>query len=323
MFDKLKNSLFKDFNKKFEDLSKENQRLNKKIQENEEILNSYHDFFENIFLFHELKPTELFQQVQLLQQELLTFIDNVCSKYDLEYWLDYGTLLGAVRHGGFIPWDDDVDVGMMRSDFEKIYPILKEEIKNNNLDNVIDLRLYHKNIHNEVVGFIQFSYRFQDTGRLLSNLDIFPYDFRKNNDNITDEKYYKQRMLFYSSFYEIDNPKEVIGKYMDNLDLTYVKSDYVLSGPEGPHGKNGYGFKIFNQNILFPLKSIKFKDRFYKCPKNCDEYLKCIYGDYYSIPKKVHNHNLIKALKKVDNIENDFDISILKMNKINESFFDK
>lgn len=70
-------------------------------------------------------------------------------------------------------------------------------------------------------------------------------------------------------------------------------------------------------------KSIKFKDRFYKCPNNCDDYLKDIYNDYYSIPKKVHHHNLIKSLKKVNNIENDFDVSILKMSKINESFFDK
>ena len=176
MFNKLKNLLLKDFNEKFVELSKENQRLNKKIRENEEILISYHDFFENIFLFHELKPIKLLQQVQLLQLELLTFIDKVCIKYDLEYWLDYGTLLGAVRHGGFIPWDDDVDVGMMRNDFEKIYPILEEEIKNNNLGSDIDLRLYHKNIHNEVVGFIQFTYR-SDSGRVLSNLDIFPYDF--------------------------------------------------------------------------------------------------------------------------------------------------
>ena len=45
-------------------------------------------------------------------------------------------------------------------------------------------------------------------------------------------------MIFYSSFFEIDNPKDVIGKYMDNLDLTYDKSDYVLSGPEGPHEKH-------------------------------------------------------------------------------------
>ena len=48
---------------------------------------------------------------------LLQSFDTVCKKHDIDYWLDYGTLLGAIRHQGFIPWDTDTDVGMLRSDY--------------------------------------------------------------------------------------------------------------------------------------------------------------------------------------------------------------
>ena len=68
------------------------------------------------------------RDIQLLYTELLRFIDNVCKKYNLEYCLAYGTLIGAVRHEGFIPWDDDFDMIMMRNDYNKLIEVLPKEI---------------------------------------------------------------------------------------------------------------------------------------------------------------------------------------------------
>ena len=66
---------------------------------------------------------DLLRQVQLIQLEILKDFVKVCNKYNLQYFLDGGTLLGAVRHKGFIPWDDDLDVAMPRKDYDKFCKI--------------------------------------------------------------------------------------------------------------------------------------------------------------------------------------------------------
>lgn len=65
---------------------------------------------------------------QLVMLEMLKYIDTVCKKHNIQYRLDSGNVLGAVRHGGFIPWDDDVDIAVSRSDYNKLYKALKQSL---------------------------------------------------------------------------------------------------------------------------------------------------------------------------------------------------
>lgn len=59
---------------------------------------------------------------------ILSEIDRICRKHQIKYWLEFGTLLGAIRHKGLIPWDDDCDIGMMRSDFIRFKNVILKEL---------------------------------------------------------------------------------------------------------------------------------------------------------------------------------------------------
>lgn len=72
-------------------------------------------------------PDDL-RQLQLVELEVLLAIDELCARYDIPYFLDSGSALGAMRHGGFIPWDDDVDIGMLREDYERFVAIASDEL---------------------------------------------------------------------------------------------------------------------------------------------------------------------------------------------------
>ena len=66
---------------------------------------------------------------QLKQLSILEEIDRICQKHQIGYWLDGGTLLGAVRHGGFIPWDDDIDIAMRQADLDRFIAIAPSELR--------------------------------------------------------------------------------------------------------------------------------------------------------------------------------------------------
>ncbi len=78
-----------------------------------------------------LSGGEALRRIQLIQLELLREFDRICRKYDLKYNINFGTLIGAMRHKGFIPWDDDIDITMYYKDCDRLYEIMERELDHN------------------------------------------------------------------------------------------------------------------------------------------------------------------------------------------------
>lgn len=73
-------------------------------------------------------PAEDLRRLQLIELDILLELDRICRRHKIQYWISAGTLLGAVRHGGFIPWDDDMDVRMMRKEYERFCKVCETEL---------------------------------------------------------------------------------------------------------------------------------------------------------------------------------------------------
>lgn len=126
------------------------------------------------------------KQIWNIELELLFKLDEVCKKYNLRYWLDSGTLLGAIRHHGFIPWDDDIDLVMPRCDYDKLVKISKQEFTEpyyfqiiNNDPNYAGI---HAKIRNTNTTAIFKSWLFTDVNQGIF-IDIFPLDGVPGNES--------------------------------------------------------------------------------------------------------------------------------------------
>ena len=284
-----------------------------------DILTSYNKLFNTLSLFYDFEVKGLLKYNHLINQELLDFVVNVCNKYELDYWLDFGVLLGAVRHEGFIPWDDDVDLGMIRKDYDKFISVFDEEIKRNNLSDCI--KTYHEISKNKPLPIYQIFY--MQFGSIIAGIDIFPYDFIANTEGCNSKTYKKMQDSVNNNNRNGTPINVALKEYLKEFNISYDMENYIIPGIEGPCNIiPGYKFEIYETDKIYPLKSVKFQNKQYKCPNDTDYYLTKIYDNYLNIPKKVkHHHVRWRHLRKVENIEQIYETNISKLHVINESFY--
>ena len=91
-------------------------------------------------------PTQI-KQFWAAELEVLSEIDRICTKHGIHYFADWGTLLGAVRHGGFVPWDDDLDIVMKREDYQRFLSVAKDEMNDGFCVQTYMVRLGAERLH--------------------------------------------------------------------------------------------------------------------------------------------------------------------------------
>jgi lipopolysaccharide cholinephosphotransferase len=213
------------------------------------------------------------RKIQLAKTNVLFAFDLFCKENELRYWIYSGTHLGAVRHGGFIPWDDDIDVAMMREDFDRLIKIVGSMPQNRKIQ-------YHW-----CAGFLKIKYIENDF--MLDAMDIFPF-----------HQYYKR-----TSTVEGNQLKKLIDK---RVDLTYYKvplsempycgtpseiktmREIIMEGKDATEDGDIFAVNcnkcIFRYEWIFPLKTMSFEGRELPVPNNSDNVLESQYGDFMMYP---------------------------------------
>lgn len=235
--------------------------------------------------------------------ELLTEFDRICKKYGIQYFLDSGTALGAIRHGGFIPWDDDADVGMLRSDYEKFLKVAPRELLNKFvLQTRLNDPMYFK--HHAKLRLLGTYYPELHTEMFKYQgifIDIFPFDyvskfsiFRKIDHFFV--RYFRSR-TWLRRFKNTRNSNyhKIIGFFLDKIPESFLEKLYLWA--ESRHKKGSWltcyeymvcqkKIKIFNVNTLNKTQSILFENKSFFIMSNYNEYLMEMYGNYMEIPQK-------------------------------------
>ena len=236
------------------------------------------------------------RQYQLDCVEFAKKMTDFFDAHNLEYFITSGTLIGVVRHGGFVPWDDDFDVGMMRKDYERLKLILKENFKSidiskisaskGNSIQVIDSAL--KNSNGEILYYNGPKYTQIYQGESFKNcrlIEVFPHEYYKDEYTLTEYKKYMST---------IKNQLGLIDSWQDMTDFLNLeiannknvadKSSFIYYGVDslGSYIVNPTG--PMSQDMIFPRQKVKFEGYEFWAPNDPDGYIRVQYPDYWNFP---------------------------------------
>lgn len=234
------------------------------------------------------------RDIQLANLALLKELDYVCKQNGLKYWLDGGTLLGAVRHKGFVPWDDDIDVSMMRTDYLKLLKVFNESTRNPDLyadyvylkQGQCIIKIMHKKCS-------------------LLFVDIFPCDYISGNADYSSRFKQSKEVRKYRKILDKDNNLNTIEKI--NSKIKEFNNALHLNSNEGDNVLCGLDYSYIRPvlvqpyDTIFPIKPLKFDGDEFMGVNKPDLYTKEIYGDYMAYPNKIgFGHSAYCTLTKQD-----------------------
>ncbi len=248
------------------------------------------------------------RRAQLRMLDILIEVDKICQKHNITYWLDGGTLLGAVRHKGFIPWDDDLDIFVLREDYKQLRSVLQAELPQHLVfqDDSTDANYCMKigkvrDTHSKMVedGEGGIGERFEYQGLFI---DIIPVErmFSASSKAFMEAFYGRvyRRLHNFS-----DNKWEKLAAYILWLPAVTALGTLRVAAHIFKPKKLGrtYGWSGMNMLVkeadVFPCRPIEFEGKMFSGPHNPDGLLRDQYGDYMQIPpedkRAVHSSEII------------------------------
>ena len=219
--------------------------------------------------------------MQLCDAALMNILDKIFKKHNLTYWLDFGTLLGAHRHKGLIPWDDDMDISMPREDYDKLLEILTQEL---------DTKVFDVSLEN---GRIGVGYMHEKTGIWCDVFSVDTYKTTQEFDNAVLTL--KEKIAKYRKFYTKNTSMPYVDmqqrrKAIINDETVNEAYEIVYHGREFNHL---HPRAFYLHNDIYPISKITFEGYTFSAPVNVPYYLEKIFGkNYMQLPKGgILHHN--------------------------------
>lgn len=274
-----------------------------------------------------IMTNEELRKVQLIQLSITKEIKRICDKHSIKYILDSGTLLGAVRHGGFIPWDDDMDIGMTRENYNRFLEVAKRELGNDYflqtwetdanypmpfakvrlngtkyIENVFEKAQMHQGIYVDIFPYDVWPQKKSKQKKLwrkrlyLQAMIMMKCHYLKFKSDALWKYFLKTIMLTFIKFISLFYSKKRLIERYENMAEKYnqLESDNVYE--QTVNFK--FGYWVLPKTCLEKSIELQFEDESFKCPANYDEYLSTVYGDYMKLPseeKRAKGHNIIEV----------------------------
>ena len=227
----------------------------------------------------------LLRDIQLANLALLKELAYVCEKNNFKYILDAGTLLGAIRHTGFIPWDDDIDILMFREDYEKIVSAFKNTTRNSDI-----YAEYHRDKDTNSQYFIKIKHKKCP----FLGVDIFPLDSYGKHLSLKEQLITTNKICKILKHLKKEIDPNISNKETKTI-LTKTMKENILLSSANENGDFVYGVDFahklknwfLDRDIVLPLRKIQFEDSKYTTVNKPKEFLKNIYDDYMKYPKKM------------------------------------
>lgn len=259
------------------------------------------------------------KRLQRTELGILTAIDGVCKKHGIQYFLDSGTALGAVRHQGFIPWDDDSDIGMLRPDYDRFMEIAQDELGDDFVVSSPRTNDRQAALSGKVwaADTVFETQEYRDAG-LKSGIfvDVFPYDVLNKDPEIAKKqislgsRWQKVSYIYHSPSIGFsgkglkEKASAVLCRMMHYASKPFISQSMILRhfdkavslGQDNPSNDYvGLSYPCANpfpRDMLLPAREAVFEGRSFPVPNETIAYLENIYGpDWNVLPPEEERKN--------------------------------